>query len=656
MTDFPDLKIKALVSFPATVKDGVGVDVVKQNGIYQFNLAFDDFAPPVQGIPPTTFPQLNALLWNAATQAYWLTPISLFGAPGGIPDAPSDGALYGRQSAVWEPIVGGVPGNQPPQMDGAGAVGVSTLFAREDHQHPTDTSLATKAYVDAADATKAPLFSPALTGVPTAPTAGPAVNNAQLATTAYVNNAVGAAGGGVFPSGANPAMDGVASPGISALYARGDHVHPGDTAKADKSYVDSQDALKAPLASPVFTGDPHAPTPAVGDNDNSIATTAFVASEAVRYDSAQALTGETPPYGTTVTQRAQARQNVYAAPFDAMAFSGMQINGSMDVSQELGTTGGTVTATLSSVRPIDGWISWVIQAAGAVNLTVSQLTGVALPAGMQNGLKAQINNSNFTAATAADGIYLRHAIEGYRVARLGWGSSANAFPISYAMWFFAGISGTIFVRLSGGTPPKIWYQEHVVVAGWNWLTATIPGETASVWTVNNTVGIYFDIVLGGKETTPAVAGSWTTVTPSKLQTTNSTNLMGSSGNQVIVTGLVILPGIELPSQARSALIMRPYDQELLTCKRYYEIDNGMGVLWSGAATSGVTYYAIGRFSVEKRAQPTTVALTSITANGFPAVSGTVGLSGPWSFYESRVANATALGGVFQSTWKADARL
>ena len=36
------------------------------------------------------------------------------------------------------------------------------------------------------------------------------------------------------------------------------------------------DALLAPLASPVFTGDPRAPTPAAADNDTSIATTAFV--------------------------------------------------------------------------------------------------------------------------------------------------------------------------------------------------------------------------------------------------------------------------------------------------------------------------------------------------------------------------------------------
>lgn len=55
------------------------------------------------------------------------------------------------------------------------------------------------------------------------------------------------------------------------------YVDAADALKADKTYVDAQDATKAPLASPVFTGDPKAPTPAPGDNDTSIATTAFVA-------------------------------------------------------------------------------------------------------------------------------------------------------------------------------------------------------------------------------------------------------------------------------------------------------------------------------------------------------------------------------------------
>jgi hypothetical protein len=41
-------------------------------------------------------------------------------------------------------------------------------------------------------------------------------------------------------------------------------------------------SLYAPLLSPVFTGDPRAPTPTVGDNDTSIATTEFVTANAVK--------------------------------------------------------------------------------------------------------------------------------------------------------------------------------------------------------------------------------------------------------------------------------------------------------------------------------------------------------------------------------------
>jgi len=43
-----------------------------------------------------------------------------------------------------------------------------------------------------------------------------------------------------------------------------------------KTKIDAIVALLATLASPVFTGNPTAPTPAPGDNDASIATTAFV--------------------------------------------------------------------------------------------------------------------------------------------------------------------------------------------------------------------------------------------------------------------------------------------------------------------------------------------------------------------------------------------
>jgi Chaperone of endosialidase len=51
----------------------------------------------------------------------------------------------------------------------------------------------------------------------------------------------------------------------------------------DELYVGIDLSGYAPLASPTFTGDPKAPTPTAGDNDTSIATTAFVVTKAGNY-------------------------------------------------------------------------------------------------------------------------------------------------------------------------------------------------------------------------------------------------------------------------------------------------------------------------------------------------------------------------------------
>lgn len=98
--------------------------------------------------------------------------------------------------------------------------------------------IATTAFVQAQK------INTALTGVPTAPTAAPGTNTTQLATTEFTTNAV------------------------TTLQA------------AVTATTDSLDLLKAPLASPVFTGVPTAPTPADGDVSLKIATTAFVRSSA----------------------------------------------------------------------------------------------------------------------------------------------------------------------------------------------------------------------------------------------------------------------------------------------------------------------------------------------------------------------------------------
>ena len=140
-----------------------------------------------------------------------------------------------------------------PLINGVAAQGVSARVSRQDHVHPTDT-------------TRAPLASPTFTGDPKAPTPLTSDNDTSIATTAFVQSLVAQQPFGMLPSNNVPLMNGVAAAGLGVTGSRDDHVHPTDTSRA-------------PIASPAFTGNPTAPTPTPGDNDTSIATTAFVNAE-----------------------------------------------------------------------------------------------------------------------------------------------------------------------------------------------------------------------------------------------------------------------------------------------------------------------------------------------------------------------------------------
>jgi hypothetical protein len=180
------------------------------------------------------------------------------------------------------------PSDDVPLMDGVASAGTpgSFLVSRKDHVHPTDTTRAqvtaetatgtsftpaggvaatnVQAAIVELDTEKAPLASPAFTGTPTAPTPAAQDTSTNIATTAWVQSTLAALPpAGMYPDDDIPEMNGVGSAGTNAEASRGDHVHPTDTSRA-------------PLASPAFTGNPTAPTPSPGDNDTSIATTAFV--------------------------------------------------------------------------------------------------------------------------------------------------------------------------------------------------------------------------------------------------------------------------------------------------------------------------------------------------------------------------------------------
>ena len=130
-------------------------------------------------------------------------------------------------------------------------------------------------------ALKAPLASPALTGVPTAPTAAQGTNNTQIATTAYVRAAISALVGS-SPEALDTLNELAAALGNDPNFA---------------TTMTNALALKAPLSSPALTGTPTAPTAAQSVNNTQIATTAFVKSAIAGMDADLTGVKSTAPMG-----------------------------------------------------------------------------------------------------------------------------------------------------------------------------------------------------------------------------------------------------------------------------------------------------------------------------------------------------------------------
>ena len=300
-----------------------------------------------------------------------------------------------------------------------------------------------------------------------------------------------------------------------------------------------------------------------GDDDFHFKVSADGSSwlDAITIDRSTGKLAANQGFGSPATTRGQ----LYAAPFDALAHNGLQINGGMEVSQENGTASVTLTGTgsLQTKYLVDGTMAaW----RGTFVAAGQQVTDA--PAGYRSSLKFTVSTAQ-SSLGASDELSVLIPVEGVRAARLALGT-ASAAAVSIAFWVKAHRAGSYSGSLRNSAKNRSYPFTFTVNASntWEFKTATFGGDTGSTWLTDTGVGFYLNICIAGGSSRVGTAGAWAGSDYSGA--TGTTNAVAATSDTFQVTGAIVLPGIELPASDRAAFLVRPFDEEITRAKRYWQ--------------------------------------------------------------------------------------
>jgi hypothetical protein len=332
------------------------------------------------------------------------------------------------------------------------------------------------------------------------------------------------------------------------------------------------------------------------------------------------------------------RASVYAAPLDALAYSGMQVNGSFEVNQQAGHL---VNTTTSGSYICDGF---VVYKNGTMNFAAGTTITTPITTGIPGGLYA-VTTTAQTTIGGGDYLVINHAIEGVRASRLAWGGT-DAQSVTIAFWSQHFRTGLYTVGVSNAAGNRTYCATYTHnnsgVAQYNVIT--VPGCVDGAWNKDTAIGIGLQFVIASGITAPS-ANTW--LSAGYQAAPGQTNGVASTSDVFRITGLVVLPGSQAPVAAQSALILRPYGEELLICQRYLE--TGTVTVQSPAIGTLVVPYP---FKATKRANPTMSNLIAPTLSNATAAFNLISMDQIGLGVTASVANGYA------ASWKfmADARI
>ena len=225
-------------------------------------------------------------------------------------------------------------------MDGVAAVGTSSLWTKQDHVHPSDTSrLAVSAFntysgnTSTAIGLKANIASPTFTGTVRSVTPAANDNSTCIATTAWYFGQSG---------NTTPVMDGTAAIGTSLRWAHADHVHPKDTAKLF-------------LSGGTMTGVLNVCKAAQNDNTSCAASTSWYISQA---GTANPLMNAAVAIGTSNLFSRQ--DHVHPRDTSRVAKTGDTMTGGLTIASTLNVSGATKLSSVGACQVVFGSTSCVL--------------------------------------------------------------------------------------------------------------------------------------------------------------------------------------------------------------------------------------------------------------------------------------------------------
>lgn len=310
------------------------------------------------------------------------------------------------------------------------------------------------------------------------------------------------------------------------------------------------------------------------------------------------------PQQLTLTQQDNVRQAIYAAPMDALAYNGLQVNGNMEASQLFAANPVTIQGTALYVLDC-----WKVGSTGPQTIVAQQVADA--PPGYTKSLRLSVSVAN-TTLSPNDHAYAYMPIEGLRCAKLAWGT-ASAFPVAVGFWFKAYRPGPYSGSIS--SPDNNWsfpflFTVHASET-WEFKTVAVPGAITGVWPNTNNNGMWLNITMASGSTFLAPPGAW--ANGLYYGAVGMVNGIAATSDYIQFTGVVVLPGIELPSAERARLIMRSADEEARLCYRYlqYNRERMPGFMVTIASNPGIVVQHQG--FVVMRTDPV-VSLTTSSFN------------------------------------------